>query len=261
MSLIMDQITAVIITHNEELNIARCLQSLDGVADEIIVVDSGSTDQTQQICTHFNFQLSTFIFQLHPWEGYSAQKNYANSLASHAWILSIDADEALSPQLRDSILSAKNAGLDPHTAYVVNRLTNYCGHWIRHSGWYPDHCTRLFHKDAAHWDGLIHEQLTFHFPHTSFRLKGPLHHYSFHSFDDHALRTVKYATLAGEQAFQQGKHPRPVALKTAATFFRNYILHLGFLDGRPGYTVCKMSAFYTFIKYTTLRELTAKGQY
>lgn len=254
----MDKITAVIITLNEELNIERCLRSLDGIADEIIVVDSGSTDRTQQICTQYNFQSSTFNFQLHPWEGYASQKNFANSLASHPWILSIDADEALSPELQKELLDIKKAGLDPHTLYFLNRLTNYCGHWIRHCGWYPDRCPRLFLKDSAHWEGHIHELLTPTSHLSTFNLKGHLLHYSFHDFHDHALRTVKYATMAGEQAFQQGKRPRPVALKTLGTFLRNYILRLGFLDGRSGYTVCKMSSFYTFIKYTTLREM--KGE-
>ena len=144
---------AGIITHNEERNIGRCLESLRDVADEVIVVDSGSTDATEAIC-----QQAGARFERHDWEGYSAQKNYANSLASCPWILSIDADEALSPELRQSLLRWKQEETQP-ALFSFNRLTNYCGHWIHHCGWYPDKVVRVFPAGAARWDGLVHEKL------------------------------------------------------------------------------------------------------
>ena len=247
----MNKISAIIITHNEERNIGRCLESLHGVADEIIVVDSGSTDNTETICREADVH-----FEHHDWEGYSGQKNYANNLASCPWILSIDADEALSPTLRESLLKWK--GQDkPQGAYRFNRLTNYCGHWIHHCGWYPDPCTRLFPKDAARWDGLVHERLTFNFPLSTFHLKGDLLHYSYYSVEEHAERQLHYATLAAKKAHSAGKHVSTtgVWLRPKWNFFRNYILKGGFLDGHAGYTVCRMSAFYTFMKYSLLREL------
>ena len=254
----MNNISAVIITQNEERNIARCIESLQGVADEIVVVDSGSNDRTQQICT----QYKNLIFQFHSWEGYSAQKNYANSLASNPWILSIDADEALSPTLRDSLLTWKALPEPQPAAYRFNRLTNYCGHWIHHCGWYPDPCTRLFPKDAAHWDGLVHEQLTFHSPlsDNATHLKGDLLHYSYYSVEEHAERQVRYATLAAHKAHEAGRTVGALGiwLRPKWNFFRNYLLKGGFLDGHAGYTVCRMSAFYTFLKYSILKTLNVK---
>lgn len=246
----MNRISAIIITQDEERNIGRCLESLRGVADEVVVVDSGSTDGTEGICREAGVR-----FEHHDWEGYSRQKNYANGLASHPWILSLDADEALSPTLRESLLEWK-AEECRQAAYHMNRLTNYCGHWIRHCGWYPDPCTRLFPKDAARWDGLVHERLTFHFPLSTFRLKGDLLHYSYYSVEEHASRQVHYATLAARKAHEAGKRTGAVGvwLRPKWNFVRNYVLKGGFLDGHAGYTVCRMSAFYTFIKYALLRE-------
>ena len=171
----MDTISAVIITHNEERNIGRCLESLRGVADEVIVVDSGSTDATEAICVAAGAR-----FVRHDWEGYSGQKNYANGLASHPWLLSIDADEALSPQLRESILRLKEKGFDAETVYSMNRLTNYCGRWIRHCGWYPDACVRLWHTGVATWDGLVHEELRYSTNVRHAKVEGDLWHYSYY---------------------------------------------------------------------------------
>lgn len=247
----MESITAVIITKNEERNIGRCLESLQGVADEVVVVDSGSTDQTEAICREHGAR-----FVHHDWEDYSAQKNYANSLATHPWLLSIDADEALSPTLRENLLRLKAEGLDCATVYSFNRLTNYCGHWIRHCGWYPDRKERLWAADRARWDGEVHEELFFDQPMNHQTLAGDLLHYSYHSTSEMADRQLRYATLAAEKAFRQGKRcpaGAPV-LKPCWTFVRNYLLRGGFRDGAAGFTVCRMSAYYTFLKYTLLRE-------
>lgn len=252
----MINISAVIITKNEERNIVRCLQSLQGVADEVIVVDSGSTDRTEALCREAGVR-----FVSHPWEGYSEQKNYANSLATGDWILSLDADEALSPRLRESLLALKRNEFPPATAYSFNRLTNYCGHWIHHCGWYPDTCTRLFPKDAAKWDGIVHEQLTFNSHFSILNLKGDLLHYSYYSVADHANRQQHYATLAAIKAHHAGKRASALDLwlRPRWTFFRNFILKGGFLDGHAGYIVCRMSAFYSFLKYAQIRELSSSS--
>lgn len=248
----MNEISAVIITQNEERNIGRCLESLADVADEIIVVDSGSTDGTEAICRKAGAH-----FEHHDWAGYSGQKNYANSLATKPWILSIDADEALSPTLRESLLTLKQQGLKPNTIYFMNRLTNYCGHWIRHCGWYPDQKCRLWPNGAVEWEGEVHEELRYLQTHLlSETLDGDLHHYSYYSVADHAARQVRYATLAAEKAHARGKRVSVLGvwLRPGWTFIRNYIFKGGLLDGQAGYTVCRMSAFYTFIKYALLRE-------
>lgn len=252
----MNKLSAIIITQNEERNICRCLDSLRDIADEIIVVDSGSTDHTEQICSAHGV---TFVY--HPWAGYSEQKNYAETLASGDWILSIDADEALSPTLRQSILEIKQQPQAKNTVFSVCRRTNYCGHWINHCGWYPDEKIRLWPRGTCQWQGVVHEELNFTRPMQRQRLTGDLEHYSYYSIAELASRQVKYATLAADKAHEQRKRcpMGALAVKPAWTFFRNYILRLGFLDGRAGFTVCRMTAFYTFIKYARLKELGNKN--
>lgn len=251
----MVKITAVIITQNEARNIGRCLQSLQDIADEVVVVDSGSTDATEQICASFNVR-----FTPHPWEGYDGQKNFADTLASHDWILSIDADEALSPALQTSLRDFKNGSPADNEVFSVCRLNNYCGSWIHHCGWYPDEKVRLWRKGVASWDGVVHEEIRYDRPVIKKRLAGDLLHYTYYSVADHASRQVKYATLAAQKAHQQGRKCRrcTLALKPLWTFLRNYIFKGGFLDGRAGFLVCKMSAFYTLVKYAKLNELSNK---
>lgn len=248
----MDRISAIIITQNEGRNIGRCITSLKGVADEVVVVDSGSTDDTENICR----ELGT-TFQHHDWEGYSGQKNYAETLATGSWILSIDADEALSEELRESLLLLKTSEPSSETVYSFCRLTNYCGHWIRHCGWYPDEKVRLWRKGTCEWDGVVHEELKYHRTVKQIRLQGDLLHYSYYSVEEHAARQVKYATLAAQKAHEQGKRSPAGALvvKPLWTFLRGYIFKGGFLDGRAGFVVCRMAAFYTLVKYAILREL------
>ena len=174
----MPKISAAIITFNEEINIKRCLCSLMEVVDEIVVVDSGSTDQTQKIALELGAKVV-----VNPFKGHIEQKNFAITQTKYDWIISLDADEALSEELKFSILSIKNDLSD--TAYEFNRLTNYCGKWIKHSGWYPDKKLRIFHKSHGKWGGKNpHDQfiLTSGKPH---HLKGDLLHYSFYTVEDH----------------------------------------------------------------------------
>lgn len=248
----MQKISAIIITKNEQRNIERCLRSLQDVADEVVVVDSGSTDATEQICNNLGAK-----FTYHPWEGFSGQKNFAISLASHPWLLSIDADEALSDELRDNIIKLKNNALDPNKAYFFNRLNNYCGKWVRHSGWHPDFCTRLWHRGTAVWEGMVHETLAFKNDIKTQHIKGNLLHYTYYTLEQHALKTKCYALLSAEEAFQRGQRGSMVhvVLKPLWSFVRNYLFFGGFLDGRTGFLICRMSAYYSFLKYSRLNEL------
>lgn len=243
------KISAVIITFNEEKNIARCLESLRGIVNEIVVVDSFSTDATQAICETYRVK-----FVQRQWAGYSAQKNYANHLATGDYILSIDADEVISPELRLSISGLKEPYAD---AYQFNRLTNYCGHWIKHGGWYPDRKLRLFRNNIALWEGSIHETLIFSKPVKPVHLKGDLLHYSFYTMGEYVRQQDKFTDLTAQKAFAKGKKSSVagIVFRPRWRFFRDFILKMGFLDGRWGYQVCKIMAFATFMKYVKLQQM------
>lgn len=252
-------ISAVIITLNEEANISRCLASLQGVADEVIIVDSFSKDKTEEISKNFSF----VKFYQQEWLGYSAQKNYANTLATHDTILSIDADEVLSTELTKSILQIKQSESETSKVYEVSRLTNYCGSWIKHCGWYPDKKIRIFNKQSVKWQGeLVHETLFLPENTQIITLKGDLLHYSYKSSTDHIERINKYSTLTAKEAFNRGKKSScfDIWFRPKWRFFRDYIIKRGFLDGYAGYQVCKMSAYITFSKYIKLREYVKKGK-
>lgn len=248
----MTRISAIVITQDEERNMARCLASLQGVADEVIVVDSGSTDATESICRQYGAR-----FEHHDWAGYSGQKNYANSLASHPWTLSIDADEALSPALRATLLQLKEHSLRNDSVYQCHRLSNFCGSWIHHCGWYPDTKIRLWPTGHAQWHGTIHEELIHDQCPNTVTLKGDLLHYTFYTLDEMTQRHRRYYLLAAQSAYQAGRRASmaAVVLKPLWSFLRGYVLLGGFLDGYAGYLVCRMNAHYTFMKYATLREL------
>ena len=245
------KISAVIITFNEERNIERCIKSLENVADEIIVVDSFSTDNTQAICQKFNVK---FVQQ--KWLGYSEQKNFANSLTKYDLILSLDADEALSEELKNSILEVKNNF--ETVAYSMNRRTNYCGKWIKYCGWYPDKKIRIFDKKIASWNNLqVHEELEFSVATVEKHIKGDILHYSYYTVQEHFERSVKYAILSAEVAFAKNKKSSKfnIFFNPKWNFFHSFIIKLGFLDGYHGYLICKINSYATFLKYTKLHEL------
>lgn len=248
----MPKISAVIITLNEERNIGRCIDSLAGVADEVIVVDSGSKDRTEEICKEKG---ARFFF--HAWEGYLEQKNHANTLASNSWILSLDADEALSAELKESILSTKEKPEDD--GYEMNRLTNYCGKWIRHCGWYPDKKIRLFLRDKFVWGGeRIHETLDKKDKEARVgHLNGDLFHYSYYSISEHIAQANHFTNLTAALAFDRGKKASllKIIFSPLVKFIRDYFIKLGFLDGYYGYIVCRISAQATFMKYSKIRQL------
>ncbi len=241
----MPQLSAVIITFNEARNIARCLDSLAGIADEIVVVDSFSTDQTEQICRERGAR-----FIQHAFDGHIEQKNRALAEAKHQYVLSLDADEALSEPLRQSILSVKNEWR--YDAYAMNRRTNYCGQWIAHSGWYPDRKIRLFDRRLGKWGGTNpHDRVVMQAQCEIARLDGDLLHYSYYTVAEHLERARKYADIAAAAMRRQGKRGAwwRVWISPAAKFFRNYFLKLGFLDGRAGWTICWIAALETYWKY------------
>jgi glycosyltransferase involved in cell wall biosynthesis len=250
----MNTLSVIIITFNEERNIRRCLDSIVPVADEIIVVDSFSTDATERLCRPY----AHMYFVRHPWEGYVGQKNYGNSIASCDLILSIDADEALSKKLIKSIQKIKNQDIE-NKAFAMNRLMNYCGKWIRHCGWYPDAKVRIFARGRAEWTGKkVHETLSLAEPTEIVHLDGDLLHYSFYTVDEHRRQNEKFARLSAEEIAEAGKKVTLFKAGTHAAwrFFRDFIFKGGFLDGHTGLTICKINARGVWLKYKMAIELT-----
>ncbi len=243
------KLSVVIITFNEEKNIQRCLSSVKDVADEIVVVDSFSTDQTKEICVKNNVN---FIEKT--WEGYSESKNFANSQAIHNWILSLDADEALSPELIMAIIDFKKQSTPMVGSF--NRLTNYCGSWIRHGGWYPDSKIRIFDKSITKWVGEIHEKLEFSAPVNILHLKGDCLHYSYYSIEQHYAQAEKFTTIASNDLYLSGKKVGVIKiyLSPIVKFIKDYIFKLGFLDGSAGFTIARISAYATYLKYSKLTQ-------
>lgn len=248
------QLSVVIITFNEEKNIERCIKSVQSVADEIIVLDSFSTDRTEEICKKFD---ATFI--QHAFDGHIQQKNRVIAHASNNYILSLDADEALTPKLTENILKIKK-NWGNIEGYKMNRLTNYCGKWIKHCGWYPDTKLRLFKKEKGIWKGTNpHDRLEVEDKNNTSFLKGDLLHYSYYSIKQH-LDQVNYFTeiLAKEQIHSKNASVLRVITSPIIKFFRDYFLKLGILDGYYGFVVCFISSYATFIKYAKIRELQKK---
>lgn len=245
------QLSAVIITFNEERNIGRCLDSLAGVADEVVVVDSFSNDRTEQICREKGAR-----FIQHAFAGHIEQKNFALEQAQFPHVLSLDADEALSDTLRQSILAVK-AGWRCD-AYAMNRLTNYCGQWIRHSGWYPDRKVRLFDRRRGRWGGQNpHDKVEMAPGATLGFLPGDLLHYSYYTVEEHDARAHRYAVIAARAMLARGRRGSwvRVAVSPVFKFVRNYLFRLGFLDGQAGWTICHMAALETYWKYRHLIQL------
>lgn len=244
-------ISVVVITLNEERNLPRCLKSVQNIADEIIIIDSFSEDETGKIARSFGAK----VFY-NPFEDYVKQKNIAVEKASHDWILSLDADEALSPELEKSILAVKEN--PQYEAYELSRLTNYCGKWIKHCGWYPDKKTRLFNRNAGAWEGAqIHESWQAYNKESAIgTLKGDLLHYSYYSFSDHVKQIEKFTEIAARTAVAQGKTCSFMKMWLAPKwgFFVDYIVRLGILDGYYGFMVCKYSAWAAFVKYSKIRQ-------
>jgi len=248
----MTKLSVVIITFNEENNIKRCLESVVDVADKIYVIDSFSTDKTEAICKSFNVE-----FMTHKFDGHIEQKNWAKDQVDTSLILSLDADEALDKNLIQSILEIK-ANPVLH-GYKMNRLTNYCGKWIKHTGWYPDTKLRLWVNQKGEWTGEN--------PHDEFKLfnkeskigflKGDILHYSYHYLEDHDKQIEYFTTIASKAFVKNGKKPFFMQgyISGAVKFFKCYIIKLGFLDGKEGWIISKKSSYAAYLKYKKINEL------
>ncbi len=246
------KLSAVIITFNEERNIGRCLSSLRGVADHVVVVDSFSTDKTAEICRSFGAE-----FHTHAFEGHIQQKNYALSFARGTWTLSLDADEALSDTLRASIVSVIGGNAEA-CGYTMNRLTCYCGHWVRYCGWYPDTKLRLVKTGSAAWQGINpHDRLAMiDSQQQTAHLRGDLLHYSYYTREDHLKQIEYFSRIAARELHTRGKTISwgGILLKVIAQFIKSYVFKCGFLDGAAGFTISRLSAFATWRKYNLLKQ-------
>jgi glycosyltransferase involved in cell wall biosynthesis len=250
----MIKLSVVIITLNEESNIKRCLDSILTVADDIVVVDSGSTDQTVNICHRMGARVV-----VHPFEGHIQQKNWAITQAFYPHILSLDADEELSSKLQDEIQRVKkNWKFD---GYHMNRRNNYCGTWINFSGWYPDRKLRLWDSRKGEWVGLN--------PHDRYQMlpgakvshiKGDLLHYTYKTIEQHLDQIQKFSTISAKEKFKEGKNISTpmMILRPFAVFIKKYCLKLGVLDGYAGFLISTLTAYHTFLKDIKLRELNKK---
>ncbi len=247
----MVKISAVIITRNEERNIRRCLKSIKHIADEIVVVDSFSTDQTEKICRE-----EGVVFIQHVFEGHIEQKNWAITQAKYPYVLSLDADEELSETLKNSIAEAKNDW--KYDGYYFNRLTNYCGKWIRHSSWYPSRKLRLWDSRMGKWGGMNpHDKFIIEKGARRKFLKGDLRHYSYYSISQHIEQINKFSEIASKSFFKVGRKASyfNIIFHPVWRLFRDYLIKLGFLDGFYGLVISINSAHETFLKYSKLKKL------
>jgi len=245
------KISAAIITYNEEKYIQGCIDSLKGLVDEIVIVDSFSTDKTEEICRRNDVK-----FVQHVFDGHIQQKNRALDLTSFNYVLSLDADEVLSPELQHSVLAIKKAW--NADAYHFNRLNNYCGRWMRHCGWYPDKKLRLWDKRKGRWGGYNPHDVVVMDKDASVKwIKGDILHYTCDTISDHVLKANKYSDIAAKDKYERGVKSSVMKIfyKTMWRFIHSYFFRLGFLDGFYGFIACNISAFCTFLKYVKLRQL------
>ncbi|MCX6258504.1 MAG: glycosyltransferase family 2 protein [Bacteroidia bacterium] len=250
----MTPLSVVIITFNEERNIARCLTSVGEIADDIVVVDSYSTDRTEAICHEHGAR-----FVQHAFEGHIEQKNWAITQAIYPHILSLDADEALDATLIQSITEIKkNWHCD---GYLMNRLTNYCGRWIRHCGWYPDTKLRLWDSRKGQWTGINpHDEYRLGENCSTGQLKGNILHYSYYTLAAH-LKQIRYFTdISSGEAYKKGKRAYilHLAINPLVKFIKSYFFQLGILDGKAGFTISYYSSYATYLKYKKIRDLANK---
>jgi glycosyltransferase involved in cell wall biosynthesis len=244
-------VSVVIIAKNEAHIIEQTLQSLQGLTDDIVVVDNGSTDNTEAICR----QMGAVVIKA-AWEGYGPTKNIGIKAAKYNWILSLDADEAIDGTLKQAIKNIDTA--DEQKVYNLNFKNFFCGTWVKHGEWGSDRHIRLFNRKQVQWNvAAVHEQLQLPAQAGVLPLPGNVLHYTVHSLQDYMEKTVRYARLNATKYFEQGKKSSFVKLRLSPSFsfVQNYLLRLGFMDGWEGYITAKTTAWYTFLKYAYLREL------
>ncbi|MEE2979658.1 MAG: glycosyltransferase family 2 protein [Pseudomonadota bacterium] len=248
------KISVVVITKNEAHNLRACLESVSW-CDRAIIVDSGSTDGTVELAR----SLGADVFVTDSWPGFGPQKNIALSKVDTEWVLSLDADERVTPELRADILSAIDSATQ--SVYAMPRLSQFCGRFIRHAGWYPDRVVRLFRRGAARFsDDLVHEKLIFEG--TVGMLEHPLLHYSYRDYSDVLRKIEAYSSAGARQAYAAGKRATPgKALAHGVwAFLRTYVVRLGVLDGVQGFGVACMNAQASYYKYIKLWHLTRTAQ-
>jgi glycosyltransferase involved in cell wall biosynthesis len=249
------KISFYLITLNEEENLPRCLKSCANLADEIVVLDSGSKDGTEQIARQFGAR-----FERQEWLGYVGQKNKVLSLAKHPWVFSLDADEEFSPELIEEIKLLR--GIEPaadRSGFSMRRCVLYEGRWIRHGDWYPDRLVRLFRRDRGRFvGGKVHERLEISGRLVS--LRGEIYHYSFRNPQDHWERSQKYARLWAETQQEAGQTAGALTAygHAAHRWLRGYVLRRGFLDGKQGWRIAAFCAREVFLKYRLLRQMNRK---
>ncbi|MBN1272431.1 MAG: glycosyltransferase family 2 protein [Candidatus Aminicenantes bacterium] len=249
------KISAVVITYNEEKRLEPALKSVEKIAEEIIVVDRFSRDDTEKIARKY-----TKKFYKRKWTNYADQKNYANSLASHSWILSLDADERLSKELQHTIVKLKET--EPqNSAFSMPRLTYYLGRWIRHSGWYPDRKVRLFQKEKSRWEGdYVHENLNVEGK--IIPLESPIHHFSYAGISDHLERINLFSGLGAQKLYARKKKARwfHMVFLPPVRFVKSYLFKAGFRDRFPGFVISVLHGYAIFARYAKLKEIWKKGE-
>lgn len=245
----MNRLSVCLITLNEERNLPRALSSIEGIADEIVIVDCGSQDRTQEIAQAHGAKLV-----VRGWSNFAEQKNSAAEGARNNWILSLDADEEVSPALRESLLEWKQKQPE-FPVYEIARRARYLGAWIKHSGWYPDYQKRLYERGSANFSGIVHESLRFEGK--VGRIRGDLLHYTMDSFAEHQDKVERYTTLAARQMYEAGKRSWRGAmwLATPWSFFNTLVLRGGFLDGYRGWCISRMAARSVWLKFKKLGKL------
>lgn len=250
----MISLSAVIITYNEEHNIKDCLDSLNGIVDEILVIDSFSTDKTVAIARQIGAKVIENKF-----DGHIEQKNFAVASASYDWVISLDADERLSKEARKAVYQIKEKqGAD---AYTFNRLNNYCGKWIKHSGWYPDQKIRLWNRNKGKWGGVNpHDSVKMNDASKLINTHTNILHYTYRNIEEHIAQINKFTTIASEQLYKKRKNASLIRVTVYPfwVFLKCYIVQFGFLDGFYGFVLSINSAYYKFLKYIKLRELNNK---
>jgi glycosyltransferase involved in cell wall biosynthesis len=243
-------VSAIVVCFNEEENIGACLESLHW-CDEIVVVDSFSTDRTIEICRRYTDRVMQ-----RAWAGYVDQKAYALSQVTKDWVLVVDSDERVTPELRKEINQALAEDNNNYCGYAVPRLVFYLRRWWRRGGWYPDYSVRLFRRDRATWGGSE--------PHDKIlvdgrvrRLRHPLHHFTYRDMEDHIRRINRFTSVSSQELLKDGRRWRvaDALLRPAGRFLRCYFVQRGFMEGFAGFYVAVTAAMYVFLKYAKLWEL------
>lgn len=254
------RISATVITYNEEKHIKKCIDSLSKVADEIVVVDSFSTDQTESICR--SYEKVRFIENR--FEGYVEQKQFGIEQAVYDWIISLDGDECLSDRLIQEIREIKQGPASCSQAYSMPRLNNYCGRWIRHGAWYPDRKIRFWNRRSGSWGGTNpHDTVVLHEGTRAKKLNGDILHYTIPNLDAHVEQSNKFSGIAAQELVKSGSSQCAtfkLIFNPPFVFLKQYFLKLGFLDGFYGFTIAFISAHSKFLKYAKYIHLISKNE-